>query len=221
MLNYLPELKEGTRILDVGCGTGAQTVTLAEHTDAEITAVDMTPEFLIVLEDKLIKKELANRVSVFQKDMEKLDFPKETFDVIWSESAIYIIGFEKGLTEWRKFLKKDGYIVVSDITWLTDERPEEIENFWNESYPEINTIDEKLKVIEKAGYQSIAHFTLPESDWMVHYYNPMRASARSYLREQKYDEAAKQMLDLTENEIKLYEKYRAYYSYVFYIAQKK
>lgn len=220
-LNYIPPLTEKSRILDIGCGSGGQTITLAQNTKAEITAVDMTPEFLETLQEKALRHKLHHRISTVQTDMNELDFAENSYDLIWSEGAIYIIGFEKGLTDWRKFLKEDGFIAVSEISWITEERPQEIEAFWTEAYPEIDTVDEKLKTIEKAGYKSLGHFILPESDWMNNYYRPLRLSSKDFLIKHRYAEEVKQMLDLTENEIKMYERYKEYYSYVFYIAQKK
>ena len=73
--------------------------------------------------------------------MDNLTFDKNSFDVIWSEGAIYNIGFEKGLSLWRNYLKDNGYIAVSEISWLIDTRPEEIQQYWVNAYPEIYTID--------------------------------------------------------------------------------
>ena len=152
-LQYIPELGKNARILDIGCGTGAQTMVLAKNTKAQIIAVDMLQEFLDKLQEKIDRKNLSNRVVIKQGLMDNLDFQEKSFDVIWSEGAIYNIGFEKGLLEWKKYLKDNGYIVVSEISWLTDNRPKEIEEYWANAYPEIDTIDmeataEELREIE-------------------------------------------------------------------------
>ena len=57
--------------------------------------------------------------------------------LIWSEGAIYNIGFERGLKEWRRFLKEGAYLAVSEASWFTEKRPAEIETFWQDAYPEI------------------------------------------------------------------------------------
>jgi hypothetical protein len=51
--------------------------------------------------------------------------------LIWSEGAIYNIGFEKGIRQWKNFLKKDGYMVLTEITWLKKDLPEETKKHWN------------------------------------------------------------------------------------------
>ena len=72
--------------------------------------------------------------------MDNLPFQNEELDLIWSEGAIYNIGFERGMNEWSKYLKKGGFIAVSEASWFTSERPAEIEDFWMDAYPEISVI---------------------------------------------------------------------------------
>ena len=91
------ERQKDLKIVDIGCGTGGQTLTLAESLDGHITAVDLFPEFLEELEARAAKRDLKNRVSTHQASMEKPPFEKEEFDLIWSEGAIYLMGFEAGI----------------------------------------------------------------------------------------------------------------------------
>lgn len=219
-LQYISELDEDAKILDIGCGTGAQTIVLAQNTKAKIIAVDMLPHFLEKLQEKVDNNNLNNRVIAKQSLMDSLSFKEKSFDVIWSEGAIYNIGFEKGLSEWRKFLKDDGYIVISEISWLTDKRPEEIEQYWTDVYSEIDTIDAKLFILEKCGYEPIAHFVLPEDCWMEHYYSPILSRSDAFLEKYNYGEDVKEFIKMGLKEVGIYEKYKEYYSYVFYIARK-
>ena len=114
-LELIPYLDEKTKILDIGCGTGGQTITLARNIEAQITAVDMLPQFLETLKIKAKENNLINRITAIEMLMDSLSFDEGSFDVIWSEGAIYNIGFEKGLSLWRKYLKDNGYIDVSEI----------------------------------------------------------------------------------------------------------
>ena len=172
-LSYIPDLNEKSKILDIGCGTGGQTITLAKNTTAHITAIDMLPQFLEKLMQKVKENNLIDRITAKEMLMDRLTFDEKSFDVIWSEGAIYNIGFEKGLSLWSKYLKDNGYIAVSEISWLTDTRPEEIEQYWVNEYSEIDTIENKLSVIEKCGYTSVAHFILDDKCWIDNYYQPL------------------------------------------------
>jgi len=220
-LSYIPDLNEKTKILDIGCGTGGQTITLAKNTTAHITAIDMLPQFLEKLIQKVKENNLIDRITVKEMLMDSLTFEEKSFDVIWSEGAIYNIGFEKGLLLWRKYLKDDGYIAVSEISWLTDTRPDEIEQYWVNAYSEIDTIKNKLSVIEKCGYTNVAHFALDDKCWIDNYYQPLIDNSEAFLKKYNYANEVKDFLEQGKIEADMYNKFKDYYSYVFYIAKKK
>ena len=119
-LSFVGELDENSRIADLGCGTGGQTVVLAQHTAGQITGIDMMPEFIAVLNDQARELHLEDRVTGIVGSVEALSFGRETLDLIWSEGVIDGIGFEKGLTYWDHFLKRGGYVAVTCPSWLTD-----------------------------------------------------------------------------------------------------
>lgn len=220
-LSFIPQLNEGSKILDIGCGTGGQTITLAKNTAAQITAVDMLPQFLEKLKKKANENNLIDRITAKEMLMDGLAFDEKFFDVVWSEGAIYNIGFEKGLSLWRKYLKDNGYIAVSEISWLTDTRPEEIQQYWVNAYPEIDTIENKLSVIAKCGYTSVAHFTLEDKCWIDNYYKPLMEASEAFLKKYDYADEVKEFIEVGKSEADMYNRFKDYYSYVFYIAKKK
>ena len=220
-LSYIPQLNEKSKVLDIGCGSGGQTITLAKNTAAQITAVDMLPQFLDQLQNNAKENNLINRITTKEMLMDGLTFDENYFDVIWSEGAIYNIGFEKGLSLWRKYLKANGYIAVSEISWLTDTRPEEIEQYWVNAYSEIDTIENKLSVIEKCGYTHVTYFTLDDKCWIENYYQPLLDNAEEFLKKYDYADEVKEFLEAGIIEADMYNRFKDYYSYVFYIAKKK
>jgi ubiquinone/menaquinone biosynthesis C-methylase UbiE len=76
------------KIVDIGCGTGASTILLANELDAEITAVDFLPEFLDRLQIRAKDHGVADKITTLSCSMDALPFSDEEFDVIWSEGAI-------------------------------------------------------------------------------------------------------------------------------------
>lgn len=220
-LEHIPHLNETSKILDIGCGTGGQTITLAKNTAAHITAVDMLPQFLEKLMEKAKENHLTNRITAKEMLMDNLTFGEHSFDVIWSEGAVYNIGFEKGLSLWKKYLKDEGYIAVSEISWLTDTRPKEIEEYWVHAYAEIDTVEKKLAVMEKCGYIPVAHFALDDKCWIDHYYQPLLENAEAFLKKYDYADEVKEFVEAGKREADMYHRYKDYYSYVFYIAKKK
>lgn len=160
-LSFINNLTVQSLIADLGCGTGGQTMVLAQHTPGSITGLDFFPEFIECFNRNAEKLNLQDRVKGVVGSMDALSFEKESLDLIWSEGAIYNIGFERGLNEWRNYLKPGGYLAVSESVWFTDHRPAEIHDFWMNAYTEIDTIPNKIVQIQKAGYIPVATFILP------------------------------------------------------------
>ncbi|WP_029903122.1 class I SAM-dependent methyltransferase [Prevotella sp. 10(H)] len=219
-LGFIPDLSDSSKIADIGCGTGGQTMTLARNTGGHITAVDLGKGFIDLLKENAEKEGLGNRITTLIESMDNLPFSENGFDLIWSEGAIYIMGYENGLREWRRFLKQGGYIAVSEVSWITKERPQEIEEFWNRNYADINTVSNKIEVMQNAGYLPVAHFIQPENCWLEHFYDLMDDIVEPFLQKYDYNQEAKDFVESQMREIALYKKYKDYYSYVFYIGQK-
>jgi len=211
---------EPLKIADIGCGTGASTLFLAGLRGAKITAVDFLQGFLDVLEERAEELGLSEKISTLCCSMDDLPFADEDFDVIWSEGAIYNIGFEKGVSDWSRYLKRGGRLVVSEITWTTASRPPELQRHWESEYPEIDVASAKIAVLEKHGYSPIGYFVLPESCWLDNFYRPLQKSFESFLSRNGNSEEARALVEAEKREIELYEKYRAYYSYGVYVAKK-
>ncbi len=132
----------------------------------------------------------------------------------------YNIGFERGVNEWRKFLKTGGHIAVSEVSWFTEERPAEIYDFWMDAYPEIDTIPNKVALMQKAGYIPVATFILPENCWAEHFYAPQVNAQKIFLKKNEGNKAAVEFIANQRHETQLYYKYKEYYGYVFYIGKK-
>jgi len=208
------------QIADIGCGTGAQTLTLAEALDGKIMAIDLFPRFLDKLNEKARQKGLQNRIVTDEQSMDNLPYAPDSFDLIWSEGAIYIMGFEQGVKAWQKFLKTDGYLIVSEISWFSNTRPAELEKYWLEEYPQMNTVEHKIDVLEKSGDSVIKTFRLPDYCWLEEYYTPIRQHFKGFSQKHRENAHASQLIDALKEEIRIYEKYREYFGYAFFIAQK-
>jgi ubiquinone/menaquinone biosynthesis C-methylase UbiE len=218
--SMLKDLPPKPHILDIGCGPGMQTMDLIKLTKGTIVAVDNHQPYLDVLSEKVTRTGFSGRIQVMNHDMFTLDFKDKSFDVIWAEGAIYIIGFKKGIKSWKPLLKKSGYLVVSEISWLKPDAPEEIKNFWEIHYPAIQDIKGNLEIIRNNGYKIVGYFTLPESAWWNDYYNPLQKRLTLFQEKYKNNEDALQFAQIEQVEINLYRKFSVYYGYVFYIMQK-
>lgn len=219
-LSFIEHLTAGSRIADIGCGTGGQTMVLAQHTPAVITGIDLFPGFIDLFNINAGNLNINDRVKGIVGSMDNLPFENEELDLIWSEGAIYNIGFKRGLSEWKRFLKKGGYIAVTEISWFTLKRPAEIERFWMDAYPEINTIPNKVDHMQKAGYAPVATFVLPENCWTEHFYAPQVAAQEVFLKKYPGNKTAGELIANQRHEAQLYSGYKEFYGYVFYIGKK-
>jgi SAM-dependent methyltransferase len=208
------------RIADIGCGTGASSLVLAQDLDADITAVDFLPDFLEKLDRAARAAGLNHRITTHAASMEALTFADASLDAIWSEGAIYNMGFVQGIQSWRRFLKPGGILAVSELTWLTAERPAALTAYWMREYPEVETAAAKMAVLEGNGFAPMGYFVLPRHCWLDNYYRPLQARFADFLLRHAADPMAAELVAAEREEIALYERYAAYVSYGFYIARK-
>lgn len=208
------------RIADVGCGTGAATLVLAASLGAQVTAIDLVPSFLERLRESADAAGLNERIQTLTCPMTSLPFADGELDAIWSEGAIYNMGFEAGVTAWRRFLKPGGILAVSELTWLTSTRPPDLQAHWENAYSEIDTAAAKMAVLERQGYAPLGYFVLPESCWLANFYRPMEERFAAFLRANAGSTAAREIVEAERREIRLYETLSPYFGYGFYIARK-
>ncbi len=208
------------QIADIGCGTGASTLQLAHYLDATITAVDFVPAFLEALQATAQAHGVAEQITTLQSSMDALPFAEHAYDVIWSEGAIYNMGFEAGVVAWHRFLKPGGTLIVSEITWLTGTRPAALQAHWEREYPEIDVASAKIGQLERHGYSPAGYFVLPQRCWLANYYHPMQRRFDAFLTRHGHSKAAQRIVAAEREEIALYEKYSESFSYGVYVATK-
>lgn len=210
----------GLSIADIGCGTGASTLVLARELDAEIHALDIFSEFLELVQARAEDAGVSERISTLAASMDSLPFEAGSLDVIWSEGAIYNIGYANGVAAWREFLRPGGILAVSELTWLGAERPAELEAHWAREYPEVDTASAKMAVLEAASFMPIGYFPLPQACWLENYYEPLEAGFAGFLDRHGHSETASAIVEAEKAEIALYRRFQEHVSYGFYIARK-
>ena len=201
--------RTGLKIADIGCGTGASTLMLAKELDASVTAVDFLPDFLHDLEIAAQRQHLTKRIETLAASMDALPFEEQSLDAIWSEGAIYNIGFANGIQAWRRFLKPDGILAVSELTWLT---PSQLPHSLHASA--------KMAILERNGFSPVGYFALPKRCWLDNYYRPMQARFAAFLERNDNSDAAAAIVAAEEHEIALYERHSAFVSYGYYVARR-
>lgn len=219
-IDSLMNLSSHPNILDIGCGTGAQTIELAHHLGGTIFSIDNHEPYLNYLRKKADTLGYGDIIHTIRCEMSNLEFPPEYFDLIWSEGSIYILGFEYGLEYLNSFLKKGGYIAVSEISWLKKNQPAELMEFFKQEYADMKSIDQNVAIVKKAGFQLVDHFLFGAEAWWDDYYSPLEERLKSLRSKYAEDDQVLELIEYVQLEIELYRKYPDYYGYVFFIMQK-
>lgn len=219
--SFLTDLPPKPIIIDIGCGPGMQTVQLAKLMDGEIIALDTHQPFLDELNRRAKRERVEGKIKVLNQSMFDLPFEEGSLDTIWAESSIYIYGFSDGLKDWKKYLKKAGYFVVSELSWVKSNPPAECIRFWEDVYPQMNSIEDNLRTIKDLGYKLIHHFEVPKQSWMINYYTPLKKRIDVLKKKYENNEKILDILDGEMEEIKIFERFHRYYGYVFYIMQNQ
>jgi len=194
----LPHLTS-PRILDIGCGTGVSTCELVRISGGQVVALDIDRDALDRLSGRAEREGLSDLITVVHRSMSALDFPPNSFDIIWTEGAISVIGFERGLAEWRDLLAPDGYLVVHDS---------------------MSGLPGKIESVRTCGYTLVEQFELSPDVWWDKYYRPLKKQ----IEELKLtDPAGGNVIDdikAAEREIGEFDRDNPRYGSVFIIMQK-
>ncbi|WP_328941614.1 bifunctional class I SAM-dependent methyltransferase/N-acetyltransferase [Streptomyces sp. NBC_00250] len=169
------KLPERPRVLDLGCGPGRSALLLAAEAGAEVTGVDTHEPFLAELRRSAAARGLDGSIRTLRADMGALPFPDGSFDLIWAESSVFVLGFDRALAEWRRLLAPGGTLVLTECVWTTQEPGPVARAFWEEHYT-LRTVAGNAAAAVGAGYQVLGTVPQPESDW-DEYYGPLAAHA--------------------------------------------
>ena len=216
----LERVGDDFRVLDIGCGNGAQTLHLAATLGCPVTAVDNHRPYLDELERRAEARGLADRSETRCADMNGLDLGGETFDLVWAEGSAFVMGIGEALRAWRAFLKPGGALGFSDLVWLEDDAPDACREFFATEYPQMTDVPSVLATIATCGYDLVDRFTLPESSWWDDFYDPLTQRLAGY--EPPDDEPETQaVLRMVRGEIDIYRRFSRWYGYEFFLLRTR
>jgi len=187
-------------ILDIGCGSGVSTLELVSLSQGKVIGIDIDQPALDKFTRKIKEAGLTDQIQAISYSMFDMDFPDESFDVVWAEGSIYAIGFERGLREWKRLVKAGGFMVVHD---------------------ERGNVREKLEQISNCGYELLGYFTLSKETWWTEYFAPLEKLVNETRTKHRYDPSVLEEIQQAQAELDMYKKYPERNSSVCFVMKKK
>jgi len=188
------------KILDIGYGSGIPTLELARLSQGEVIGIDIDQPALDKFARKIAEAGLNRRVQALNCSMLDMDFPDDSFDIVWSEGSIYAIGFERGLQEWKRFLRPGGFMVIHD---------------------EQGNVKEKLEQISNCGYELLGYFILSEETWWAEYFAPLEELIGESQAVYTNAPMVHEELQQAQEELNMFKKYPERNSSVCFVIKKK
>jgi ubiquinone/menaquinone biosynthesis C-methylase UbiE len=223
ILRNLSTLPLKPQIADLGCGSGASALLLAQHYQSTVMAVDSSSVFIDELKARAKQLGLEHLIIPIQGDMGKLDWSVGSVDLLWSEGAAYNLGFEQALKIWRPLLANSGIAVISEMSWFTDSVPEPAIAYWQNAYPMMGNEAENIDRANRSGFSVLSTHRLPSQAWWVNYYEPLRERMQQIeitpITRWRSLSARQSVIHETEEEMRLFEKFSGSYGYTFYVLQ--
>lgn len=219
-LRLCGELPLSPAILDLGCGVGGQTLQLAKLTAGSIVAIDSHAPSIERLKETLAVQGLSGRVQAQVGDMAHPGLMPESFDLIWSEGALYNIGIGNALRICHELLRPGGYLAFTDAIWRKENPPPEVRAGFDLDYPTMGSADDIVAAIRDCGYELIGHFTLPDEAWWTDFYTPMEIRISELRNNYADDTEALAILDQLAGEPEIHRRHSAYYAYEFFVVRR-
>ena len=220
-LSLYRDLPRSPAVLDLGCGVGGQPLHLAELTSGSIVALDSHTPSIERLEATLVERGLSQRVRALVGDMADPEQPPESFDLIWSEGALYNIGIENALRICHGLLRPGGYLAFTDAVWREEDPPPEVKASFEADYPAMGWADDVVAAIENGGFELLGHFTLPDEAWWNDFYTPMQGRIAELRGKYADDAEASAVLDQLAQEPEMHRRFSDYYGYEFFVARRR
>lgn len=212
-------LPETPRIVDLGCGAGAQTMHLAAMSPGHITAIDAHGPAIETLRTRALHAGVADRIDARVGDMAEPGLPAASFDLVWSEGALYNLGLARALPICAGLLRPDGWVAFTDAVWHSDDAPADVRALF-EDYPTMGTVHDVLSLLKAGGWREVHHFDLPASAWWDAFYTPMEAQLERMRAKYAEDDEALAILDTLADEPSMHRRSGEHYGYTFFVARR-
>ncbi|MBS6161034.1 MAG: class I SAM-dependent methyltransferase [Firmicutes bacterium] len=152
----IPFLNAEDTMLEIGCGTGIATITLADYVK-KITAIDISEEMMLQAAEKAKEKGKEN-ITFQQKDLMELCAEPESYDVVAAYNVLlYMKNQDKVLEKIYEILKPGGIFLSATDCLGRNLSKDSVRKFWKSKlhlmpYVSFDTPVGLMRKIQRKGF---------------------------------------------------------------------
>ena len=114
-------LSRSSDVLEVGCGTGAGSIYIANKYGCKVDAVDISEKMLFWARKRADQEEVKNQIHFQKADILKLPFENDRFDVVLVESVLAFVDDKtSAIEELIRVTKPGGYLGLNEYSWISE-----------------------------------------------------------------------------------------------------
>lgn len=150
------DIKPGSRVLEIGCGSGHTACYLAQRFHCQVMAVDLSANMIRAARQRVADAGLETRVRCETADICWLPFAEESFDYVIIQAVLMFVDKTRALSEIRRVLKPGGRLGAIEFAWHQPP-PEEVRDNTQKicgcSVLEFHTRDEWSAWLQRLNYR--------------------------------------------------------------------
>ncbi len=107
----LSERCQGKIVLDFGCGNGVHSIFPAKSGAEKVIGIDLSEKSLQLARERIKKEGMEGKIEFLKMDCEKMDFPDNSFDVIFDGGTFSSLDVKNAFPELVRILKPQGCLL--------------------------------------------------------------------------------------------------------------
>jgi len=157
-------------VLDMGCGYGEASATIAAEFRCRVTAVDNNPENIELAKALCMERKIGHLVTFESKDLLACDFAENKFDLVLAEGGIFsFISRREGLRLAKAWLQDNGWLAFSDLILLSEKVPEDVRSVFEDEKYHYESEGSYRALVAEAGFEVQLMSLVPPSGWDNYY----------------------------------------------------
>jgi ubiquinone/menaquinone biosynthesis C-methylase UbiE len=150
-------IREGERVLDIGCGVATTAITIARRYGASVTAADISPIMLERARANVRAAGVEDKVTVQEADILSLPYADGEFDCVIAEAVTMFVKRRAAAAELVRVCRPGGRVLATEFMWRKPPTEEAREIFLGEVCPGLrfDTVEDWIRLYSEAGIEAV------------------------------------------------------------------